>query len=76
MRLEDKDEIVGVAVASNEDEEILVVTEKGFGKRSKVSEYRLQSRGGQGVKALNVTEKNGKLVALTNVTVENDLIML
>ena len=75
MRLEDKDEIVGFAVASNEDEEILVVTEKGFGKRSKVSEYRLQSRGGQGVKALNVTEKNGKLVALTNVTVENDLII-
>ena len=75
MRLDEGDSIVGVAVASNEDEEILVVTEKGFGKRSKVSEYRLQSRGGQGVKALNVTEKNGKLIALTNVTADNDLII-
>ena len=75
MRLNEGDEIVGFAVSSSDDEEILVVTEKGFGKRSKVSEYRIQTRGGQGVKTVNVTEKNGKLVALSNVTADNDLII-
>ena len=55
--------------------EILVVTEKGFGKRSDASLYRLQSRGGTGVKALNVTEKNGHLVTLKAVNDKEDLII-
>ena len=75
MRLDENDEIVGATSSSNPDEEILVVTQKGYGKRSKVSEYRLQTRGGQGVKALNVTDKNGKLATLAKVTEENDLII-
>ncbi len=75
MDLPEGDYLIGMAVVTEERNEILVVTEKGFGKRSDVSEYRLQGRGGMGVKALNVTEKNGKLVALRSVSTNNDLII-
>ena len=73
--LQKTDFLVGMAVVTEEQNEILVVTEQGFGKRSNVEEYRLQSRGGMGVKAFNVTGKNGKLVALRSVSVNNDLII-
>lgn len=72
---EDDDYIVGMAVIDDDASEILVVTEKGFGKRSDASLYRLQSRGGTGVKALNVTEKNGHLVTLKAVNDKEDLII-
>ncbi len=75
MDLPEGDYLIGMAVVNEEQKEILVVTEKGFGKRSDVSEYRLQGRGGMGVKALNVTDKNGKLVALKSVNENNDLII-
>ena len=65
---------VGCEIANN-DEQILVVTEKGYGKRSDATLYRLQTRGGTGVKALNVTEKNGKLVTLKAVNDKEDLII-
>ena len=75
MAISSNDEIVGAAVVTEEKNEILVVTEKGFGKRSTIDEYRLQGRGGSGVKALNVTERNGKLVALKSVCDKDDLII-
>lgn len=75
MDLPAKEHLIGMAVVTEEENEILVVTEKGFGKRSDVSEYRLQNRGGMGVKALNVTDKNGKLVALRSVNENKDLII-
>ncbi len=75
MQLLKRDKLVGMAVVTKEQNEILVVTEKGFGKRTNADEYRLQTRGGMGVKALNVTTKNGKLVALRSVNENNDLII-
>ena len=72
---ESEDYIVGMAVIGSDNQEILVVTEKGYGKRSDASLYRLQSRGGTGIKALNVTEKNGKLVTLKAVNDKEDLII-
>ena len=76
MELEETEEIVGMTYVESDDEEILVVTEKGYGKRSLADEYRLQIRGGKGVKALNDTEKNGALRALRRVTPEEDVIIV
>ena len=59
----------------NPNGEILVVTEKGFGKITPIEDYRRQTRGGKGSKTLNVTEKNGKLPALRSVSNEEDLII-
>ncbi len=75
ITLAEDDYLVGMAVVTEENNEILVVTEKGFGKRTTADEYRIQSRGGMGVKALNVTAKNGKLVALRSVNKDQDLII-
>jgi len=74
--LADGEEVVGAAIATSEEEQILVVSEKGYGKRTYVSEYRKQSRGGKGVKTLNITEKNGKLVKLTAVVGDEDLFII
>ena len=67
--------LIGMETVNN-DENILVVTEKGYGKKTPVNEYRLTNRGGKGVKTLNVTEKNGKLVALKTVYEDEDLILV
>ena len=75
MELPEGEKLVGMAVVTEEQNQILVVTEKGFGKRSDIEEYRLQGRGGMGVKALNVTEKNGKLTTLRSVGENDDLII-
>ena len=75
MSIPESDCIVGMAVVDETAKDILVVTEKGFGKRSDVDEYRLQGRGGQGVKTVNITTKNGKLIGLRNVSEDNDLII-
>ncbi len=75
MELPEGEKLVGMAVVTEEQNQILVVTEKGFGKRSDIEEYRLQGRGGMGVKALNVTEKNGKLSTLRSVGDNDDLII-
>lgn len=75
MSIPESDFIVGMAVVDETAKDILVVTEKGFGKRSDVDEYRLQGRGGQGVKTVNITAKNGKLIGLRNVSEDNDLII-
>ena len=81
ITVEDDDEVVGmICVESDKVKEqnrtILVVSENGFGKKSELDDYRLTSRGGKGVKTLNITEKTGKLVALKSVTEENDLMII
>ncbi|TLG77181.1 DNA gyrase subunit A [Culicoidibacter larvae] len=76
MRIDAGESIIGMEVAED-DREVLVVTEKGYGKRTPISEYRLQSRGGKGVKTINITERNGNLVALKAVNPEdNDDLMI
>ena len=76
MTLNDGDEVVGIAIIQDPSEEILVITEKGYGKRTDVEEYRLQNRGGKGVKTINITDKNGKLSTLRSVTNDEDLIVI
>jgi DNA gyrase subunit A len=63
-------------VSDPEVQQLLVVSEKGFGKRSEVDDYRLTNRGGKGVKALNITEKTGALVAIKEVDDNNDLMII
>lgn len=74
---DDDDEIIGmVTVPQDTTDNILVVSEKGYGKRSDLEEYRITNRGGKGVKTINVTDKTGKLVAIHNVNDENDLMII
>ncbi len=75
INLEDKDYLIGMEVV-NKDATLLSVTEKGFGKRSEVSEYRVTSRGGKGVTNIKVTEKNGRVVGLRCVTDKDDLMII
>jgi len=72
----DKDEVIGMLAVNNEDDNILVVSENGYGKRSNLDDYRITNRGGKGVKTINVTEKTGSLVAIKNVTDEDDLMII
>jgi len=76
MRLDKaQHKIVGMVCVSREEATLLVVSEKGYGKRSEVGQYRITKRGGKGVKAMNVTEKTGSLVAIKEV-VDNDNLMI
>ncbi|MBS2212157.1 DNA gyrase subunit A [Carboxylicivirga mesophila] len=71
------DEVVGmVCVKDTEAEDILVVSEKGYGKRSKTEDYRVTNRGGKGVKTMNISEKTGELITIKNVTDDNDLMII
>jgi len=70
------DEVVGMVYVEEDDENILVVSEKGFGKRSNTEDYRTTNRGGKGVKTLNVSQKTGKLVAIKGVSDRNDLMII
>ncbi|MBQ8361951.1 MAG: DNA gyrase subunit A [Bacteroidaceae bacterium] len=72
-----QDEVIGmVCVKDPEQENIMVVSEQGYGKRSDIEDYRKTNRGAKGVKTLNITEKTGKLVAIKTVTDENDLMII
>ena len=73
----DKDEVVGMICVNKEDatRTILVVSEKGFGKRTDIEEYRITNRGGKGVKTINITEKTGSLIAVLDVTDKDDLMI-
>ncbi len=72
-----EDAIVGMIVINDKEKEsILVVSEKGYGKRSCIDDYRVTNRGGKGVKTINVTEKTGKLVSIQNVIDDNDLMII
>lgn len=71
------DEVIGmISVEKDSNENVLVVSDKGFGKRSELEEYRITNRGGKGVKTLNVTEKTGELVAIKSVTDANDMMII
>ena len=78
MRLDEGDDaVVGMIVVNDsETENVMVVSENGYGKRSQVEDYRITNRGGKGVKTLAVTEKTGRLVAIKNVTDNNDLMII
>ncbi|MEK9750980.1 MAG: DNA gyrase subunit A [Flavobacteriaceae bacterium] len=70
------DEVVGMVSVNNFDENILVVSEKGYGKRSDLEDYRITNRGGKGVKTITISEKTGSLVAIKSVTDEDDLMII
>lgn len=71
------DEVVGMIVVNDpKTESVMVVSQEGYGKRSEVEDYRMTRRGAKGVKTLNITEKTGKLVAIKNVTDDNDLMII
>lgn len=73
----DDDQVVGMIIVNNADTEtVMVVSENGYGKRSQVEDYRKTNRGGKGVKTFSITEKTGRLVAIKNVTDENDLMII
>lgn len=77
MTLDENDEIIGMICIDQENpEDILVVSENGYGKRSDLDDYRITNRGGKGVKTLNITEKTGELVAIKSVTDDNDLVII
>jgi len=70
------DEVIGMICVNSTEESILVVSEKGYGKRSDLEDYRVTNRGGKGVKTINVTEKTGSLIAIKNVTDTDDLMII
>jgi DNA gyrase subunit A len=73
---EKDDIVVGMITIENKEKDILVVSEKGYGKRSDIDGYRITNRGGKGVKTINVTEKTGTLIALKDVTDNHDLMII
>ena len=75
ITLDNGDEVIGMEVLE-ENNEILIVTSNGYGKRTPASEYRIQGRGGKGIKTCHVTDKNGVLVSMKAVTGEEDLMLI
>ncbi|HLA54792.1 MAG TPA: DNA gyrase subunit A [Flavobacterium sp.] len=73
---DDKDEVIGMVSVNDMSSEILVVSEKGYGKRSSLDDYRITNRGGKGVKTLNITEKTGSLISINSVTDADDLMII
>ncbi|MEZ7931069.1 MAG: DNA gyrase subunit A [Flavobacteriales bacterium] len=73
---ENKDEVVGMICVENEEANVMVVSENGYGKRSVIGDYRITKRGGKGVKTINITEKTGELISLKNVSDEDDLMII
>ena len=72
----DKDEVIGMIAVDDMESNILVVSENGYGKRSSLEDYRVTNRGGKGVKTISITDKTGNLVAIKNVTDEDDLMII
>lgn len=72
----DNDEVIGMIAVESEEANVMVVSEKGYGKRSEVADYRVTNRGGKGVKTISVTDKTGELVAIKNVTDDDDLMII
>ena len=74
ISLEEGDEAVGmICVEPDSGQDVLVLSENGYGKRTDLDEYRITNRGGKGVKTINITEKTGKLISIQAVTDDNDL---
>lgn len=76
VTLEGEEKVIGMVCIAREDSNLLVVSEKGYGKRSLIDDYRITRRGGKGVKTINVTEKTGKLVAIKEVVDTDDLMII
>jgi DNA gyrase subunit A len=77
IAMDENDEAIGMIVVNDvEKETVLVVSEKGYGKRTAVEDYRITNRGGKGVITLNITEKTGNLIAIQNVTDEDGLMII
>lgn len=72
----EEDYVINMFCVDNPEDDILVVSQQGFGKRSSLDEYRITHRGGKGVKTMNITEKTGDLVAITNVNNDHDLMII
>lgn len=72
----ENDEVVGMIAVDDPGATVLVVSEKGYGKRTDIEDYRVTNRGGKGVKTINITEKTGNLVAIKNVTDADDLMII
>lgn len=72
----ENDEVIGMVCVEDMTRNIMVVSENGFGKRSEIEEYRITKRGGKGVRTINITEKTGKLIAIKDVTDEDDLMII
>ncbi len=72
----ENDEVIGMICVDSDDYDILVVSEKGYGKRSKLEDYRETNRGGKGVKTINITEKTGELISILNVKDQDDLMII
>ncbi len=72
----ENDEVIGMVTVHNFEDELLVVSENGYGKRSSIDDYRVTNRGGKGVKTISITEKTGGLVAIKNVTDSDDLMII
>jgi DNA gyrase subunit A len=70
------DEVVGMVCVKDKDNDILVVSEKGYGKRSSLDDYRITNRGGKGVKTMRISEKTGDLITIKSVTDDNDLMIM
>ena len=75
VNLRDGDQVVGASVITDQDE-VLIITEKGYGKRTMASEYPTKGRGGKGIKTANITEKNGALAGLMTVEGNEDLMII
>ncbi len=73
---DEKDEVVGMIAVNDDEANVLVVSANGFGKRSKLADYRITNRGGKGVKTISITPKTGELVAIKNVTDADDLMII
>ncbi len=76
IKVAENERMIGMAIVNTDGDEIVIVTEKGYGKRTNVDAFRVQVRGGKGVKALNITAKNGKMVSLTTVRGDEDLLVV
>jgi DNA gyrase subunit A len=76
LKVEPGQQMVGMAIVNTDGDEIVIATEKGYGKRTNVDAFRVQVRGGKGVKALNITAKNGKMISLSTVRGDEDLLVV
>jgi DNA gyrase subunit A len=73
---DENDKVVGLCAVNNPEINLLVVSEKGYGKRSDINDYRITNRGGKGVKTINITDKTGALVAIKEVTDKDELMII
>jgi DNA gyrase subunit A len=77
ISIEEEDEVIGmIAIEPDSKEDVLVLSENGYGKRTDLEEYRITNRGAKGVKTINITEKTGKLISVQAVTDDNDLMII